>query len=271
MNYFDDGWPRYVSVADRKVEAAKIVARLKKAGEKVAPVIPREGRKLAHSFWGESWCRNIESYRDMDYRLERGRSYVRSHSVIDLLIKEKRVTARVNGSELYNVVIDFSCLKKRVWNNIVRRCSGEIDSVVELLSGELPKNVLKLVTEKGTGLFPSPDEIEFDCDCPDYATVCKHVAATLYGIGIRFDEAPDLFFRLRGVDYRELVAEASKNLAGSLPSSEDLSSDELSKLFGIEFDESLSIAKKEPSSSRSKKKQRVKKSKKKKKRRKKKA
>ena len=54
-------------------------------------------------------------------------------------------------------------------------------------------------------LFPSPKEIKFRCSCPDYAYMCKHVAATLYAIGARFDQDPTLFFSLRGVDFSVLI------------------------------------------------------------------
>ena len=50
------------------------------------------------------------------------------------------------------------------------------------------------------GLFPTPKEISFSCSCPDWALMCKHVAAVLYGVGVRLDEQPLLFFELRGID-----------------------------------------------------------------------
>jgi uncharacterized Zn finger protein len=36
--------------------------------------------------------------------------------------------------------------------------------------------------------------------------MCKHVAAVLYGIGARLDKQPELLFRLRELDEKELIA-----------------------------------------------------------------
>ncbi|MFK7826798.1 MAG: SWIM zinc finger family protein [Oligoflexales bacterium] len=233
MSYDYDYYPPYVSVADRKAKAAKMVARLKKKDKKVAPVVVKSRIKIAHSFWGQAWCRHIETYRDMSYRLERGRSYVRSGAVVDLRISKKKVVAKVSGSELYKVSIDFESLAKTSWNRIVSKCSGEIDSLVDLLNGKLPSNVSKTITDPKNGLFPQSGEIKFNCNCPDYADCCKHVAATLYGIGVHFDEDPMLFFLLRGQDPKELIAEASKDLGGNEFGTGD---DDIEDLFGIEID-----------------------------------
>ncbi|MFK7824532.1 MAG: SWIM zinc finger family protein [Oligoflexales bacterium] len=233
MQYDYDYYPPYVSVADRKAKAAKMVAKLKKKDKKVAPVVVKSRIKIAHSFWGQAWCKHIETYRDMAYRLERGRSYVRSGAVVDLRISKKKVVAKVSGSELYKVSIDFESLTKPSFNRIVSKCSGEIDSLVDLLNGKLPSNVSKTITDPKSGLFPQSGEIKFNCNCPDYADCCKHVAATLYGIGVHFDEDPMLFFLLRGQDPKELIAEASKDLSGNEFGTGD---DDIEDLFGIEID-----------------------------------
>lgn len=234
MPYDYDYYPPYVSVSDRKAKAAKVVAKLKKKDKKVAPVVVKSRIKIAHSFWGQAWCKHIQTYRDMAYRLERGRSYVRSGAVVDLRISKKKVVAKVSGSELYKVSIDFESLAKTSWNRIVSKCSGEIDSLVDLLNGKLPSNVSKTITDPKNGLFPQSGEIKFNCNCPDYADCCKHVAATLYGIGVHFDEDPMLFFLLRGQDPKELIAEASKDLGGNEFGTGD---DDIEDLFGIEIDD----------------------------------
>ena len=234
MPYDYDYYPPYVSVSDRKAKAAKMVAKLKKKDKKVAPVVVKSRIKIAHSFWGQAWCKHIQTYRDMAYRLERGRSYVRSGAVVDLRISKKKVVAKVSGSELYKVSIDFESLAKTSWNRIVSKCSGEIDSLVDLLNGKLPSNVSKTITDPKNGLFPQSGEIKFNCNCPDYADCCKHVAATLYGIGVHFDEDPMLFFLLRGQDPKELIAEASKDLGGNEFGTGD---DDIEDLFGIEIDD----------------------------------
>jgi uncharacterized Zn finger protein len=87
-------------------------------------------------------------------------------------------------------------------------CAGKFDSLPDLLAGKFPKALDEVFTAQGKGLFPSPDEIHLGCSCPDWAVMCKHVAATLYGIGARLDEDPGLFFALRKVKMEDLVSEA---------------------------------------------------------------
>ena len=97
--------------------------------------------------------------------------------------------------------------------------------------------VLEEITDRKIGLFPSPEEISFECSCPDYAIMCKHVAATLYGVGVRLDSAPELFFAMRGVDHEEIIDGTSiEQLDEDLPDYESvLASGDLSDIFGIEF------------------------------------
>ena len=172
-----------------------------------------EGRKIANSFWGKSWCENLERYSDFASRLPRGRSYVRNGSVVDLKIGEGEVAAKVCGSELYTVKIKVTPVKAPQWRAICRDCAGSIDSLVELLQGRFAKSVMERVCSKGDGLFPAPDEIKLSCSCPDWADMCKHVAAALYGVGARLDEKPELLFVLRNVDEKELLAGAGRDLA----------------------------------------------------------
>jgi hypothetical protein len=205
--YSYDEWRPYVSVAERRRKAAKKIAKMTKAGREVSPV-EIAGRNITTTFWGDAWCRNLEAYRDYANRLPRGRTYVRNGSVIDLQIEAGRVRALVSGSDIYEVDIKIKPLAKPRWTDIKRRCAGQIDSLVELLKGSISKGVMEIVTRKGEGLFPAPKEISLSCSCPDWATMCKHVAATLYGVGARLDHAPEMLFTLRGVDPTEMVEAA---------------------------------------------------------------
>ena len=238
MSRFDnDGWSPYVSVAKRRRQAAKKVAKLKKAGKSIHP-IEIVGRTIATTFWGEAWCKNLESYSDFSNRLPRGRTYVRNGSVIDLQIEAGRVRALVSGSDIYKVDITIRSLAKKRWTGVKKACAGQIGSLIELLQGSISKDVMKIVTRKDSGLFPAPREISLDCSCPDWATMCKHVAATLYGVGARLDDEPELLFDLRGVDPAELVEAAIDQAPPAGPSrrSRTLNSDELSSVFGIDID-----------------------------------
>jgi uncharacterized Zn finger protein len=239
MGYFGFGWGDYVSVAEKRRRAEKKVAELKKQGRSIAPVTI-EGRKIARSFWGQSWCSNLERYSDFESRLPRGRSYVRNGSVVDLQIAKGEVAAMVSGSELYQIKITISPVAAKRWRAICRDCAGTIDSLVELLQGRLAKGVMDRVCREGDGLFPSPGEIKLSCSCPDWADMCKHVAAALYGVGARLDDKPQLIFVLRGVDENELLARAGQNLPlkRAAPSAAKMLDDsDVAALFGLEMAE----------------------------------
>jgi uncharacterized Zn finger protein len=232
-----DDWRPYVSVASRRRQAARKIISLKEAGREVSPVEIR-GRKIAVTFWGDAWCRNLESYSDYSNRLPRGRTYVRNGSLIDLQIEAGHVHSLVSGTDVYEVAVEIKSLAKQRWTCLKGRCSGQIDSLVELLRGSLSKGVMEIVTRKGEGLFPSPREISLSCSCPDWATMCKHVAATLYGVGARLDHAPELLFTLRGVDPAEMVEAAvdQPSPGGKSRRARVLDSGELSSVFGIDIE-----------------------------------
>ena len=195
-------WAPYVPVAEQRARARREMDKLKKKGKHVQPV-DIEGRAIARSFWGKGWCDHLESFADFANRLPRGRRYARNGSVCHLEIRPGRVEAIVSGSELYDVTIGISQLEEAVWKSIKAKCAGQIGSMLELLQGKLSREVMGVVTERDHGLFPKPREIDLDCSCPDWATMCKHVAAALYGVGHRLDHQPDLLFVLRDVDAAE--------------------------------------------------------------------
>ncbi len=232
-----DEWRPYVSVAARRRQAEREMAKLEKKGHPVSPVVI-EGRAIARAFWGKAWCDNLERYSDYANRLPRGRTYVRNGSVVDLQVAPGEIKALVSGSEIYKVAVKVTPLPKARWSSICKDCAGAIDSLVELLQGRFSKGVMERVCQQRTGLFPSPVEIKLSCSCPDWASMCKHVAAVLYGIGARLDEQPELLFKLREVDEKELIARAGKGLplAKKGPASEKvLDGGDLSELFGLEM------------------------------------
>jgi uncharacterized Zn finger protein len=224
-------------VAERRRRAAKKIAKLRNAGCDVSP-IEIVGRRIAATFWGDAWCKNLEAYSDYSNRLPRGRTYVRNGSVIDLQIESGRVHSLVCGSDIYEVDIKIKSLAKLRWNDIKGQCAGQIDSLVELLRGSISKGVMEIVTRKGEGLFPAPKEISLSCSCPDWASMCKHVAATLYGVGVRLDHAPEMLFTLRGVDPDEMVEAAVDQppTTGKPRVSRVLAADELSSVFGVDIE-----------------------------------
>ncbi len=229
------GFRPYVPVAQRRWQAQKETAKLTKSGRVVSPIVI-EGRKIAQNFWGKAWCDNLERYSDFENRLPRGRTYVRNGSVVDLQIERGKVEALVSGSEIYKVKVDVAAPAR--WKAICRDCAGSIGSLIELLQGKLSKNVMERVCREADGLFPAPPEIKMSCSCPDWADMCKHVAATLYGVGARLDSNPDLIFTLRGVDRTELVSTVGADLPlteAAAASERVLAADDVAALFGIEM------------------------------------
>ncbi len=234
------GWRPYVSAAARRRQAAREMEKLKRKGRPVSPVTI-DGRKIVSTFWGKAWCENLERYSDYSNRLPRGRTYVRNGSVIDLQIAPGEVNALVSGSSIYKVAVKVSPVKAGRWRSICKDCAGAIDSLVELLQGRFSKAVMERICRQKTGLFPSPQEIQLSCSCPDWAEMCKHVAAVLYGIGARLDKQPELLFRLNQVDEKDLIAKAGTGtpLAKKGPAADKVLSDhQLSELFGLDMAES---------------------------------
>jgi uncharacterized Zn finger protein len=235
------GFKPYVPVAKRRAQAASCAAKLaKKRGQPLAP-ISIQGRAIACSFWGQAWCDNLEAYSDFANRLPRGRTYVRNGSVIDLGIERGKVQALVSGSRVYTVSIGIKTLARPLWKRIKQSCGRSIASLLDLLQGRFDQGIMERLTNRGEGLFPQPHEIEMDCSCPDWADMCKHVAAVLYGIGARLDSAPELLFTLRNVDHLELIshAVAAENLDQTLTADQAgsaLAGSNLEELFDIELD-----------------------------------
>lgn len=239
MTRYSGGWAPYVPVAERRRKAEREMEKLRKKGAVVSPV-RIEGRQIARSAWGKAWCDNLESYRDYENRLPRGRTYVRNGSVVDLQITSREVTAMVSGSAIYKVKVSIGEVAKARWEAICADCSGGIESLVELLQGRFSKGVMERLCRQNTGLFPRPSEIRFTCSCPDFASMCKHVAAVLYGVGAMLDEKPELLFRLRAVDETDLLPDLGNVLPDALgerDGAKTLAGDDLAALFGLEMTE----------------------------------
>lgn len=234
------GYPEYVPVAKKKQNAEKALKKLRKKRPDIMPVVIT-GNKIATTWWGNAWNKNLESYADYDNRIGRGRSYVKNGFVLDLRIETGRATAIVAGSSgnLYNVNISIEPLSKAKWGRITEICGRSIANMDELAQGRFPKELETLFTQKGEGLFPSPKEIKLSCDCPDWAVMCKHVAAALYGIGARFDQDPTLFFKLRNIDIQDLIKKSVEEKIENMLKNSDketrrvLKGVDISDLFGI--------------------------------------
>ena len=241
MSYWE--YPRYVSVAEKKEKAEKKLKKLRKKNPHINP-IAIEGSAIARTWWGKAWNRNLESYADYSNRIGRGRSYVRHGAVLDLQIDSGKVESMVQGSRSkpYSVTVQIKAMGKENWKEMKAASEGKLDSLQELLAGKFPKALGEVFTTQGKGLFPSPKEIVFQCSCPYVASMCKHVAATLYGIGARLDQDPELFFTLRQVKMKDLVSEAVEGKTRELlkkagkKSARVIDDSDLADVFGIDME-----------------------------------
>ena len=231
------GYAPYVRVAERKKKAAKKVASLIKKGHAVNPILI-EGRVIAKTFWGKAWCKHLESYSDYENRLPRGRTYVRNGSVIDLKLNPGEIRALVTGSSIYTVTIKVDSVPTQKWEILVKECAGKIESLIELLQGKFSKGVMEIITHQEKGLFPDLEHIKMDCSCYDYADMCKHVAAVLYGVGAHLDEHPEDLFTLRDTNHADLIEKAGSADLSKGRSDQDATHlmGDLSALFGIEIE-----------------------------------
>lgn len=230
--------------SETEQRVAKEIAKRQARGEPMVPLVCAVARGTpCATFWGKAWCDNLEAYSDYGNRLAGGRTYLRGGKVMDLDVMEGEIFAYVAGTELYEVSIFIEPLERERWQGLKAALAGKISNLVDLLGGKMGDGVLRAITDPEDGLFPEPKRIRFDCSCPDYADMCKHVAAVLYGVGVKLDSAPELFFKLRKVDHRELIGAAGEragDLAGEIsaaPSDQVLAAEDLSQLFGIELAE----------------------------------
>jgi uncharacterized Zn finger protein len=235
-----DEYNEYIPAAERRGQALEKMENLRSERGDIEPIEPFKTRGIAKSFWAKAWCRHLESFSDYENRLPRGRSYVRNGSVCHLAIASETVEAIVLGSEIYELEIHIEPLSPDKWEAMKARCKGKIASLIELLQGKISDEIMTVVTDPAEGLFPRPNEIRFNCNCPDWADMCKHVAASMYGIGVRLDTHPELLFKLRGVNHEELIAidTAIDDLTSSKRSRRRiLSSDSIGDVFGIDSEE----------------------------------
>ncbi|MDR2055742.1 MAG: hypothetical protein LBQ10_07740 [Desulfovibrio sp.] len=225
-------------MAEQRRTAERRRKQLEKEHADLQPIII-EGNKIAKRWWGVAWNRNLESYADFENRIGRGRSYCKNGLILDLRISEGEVAAKVSGSNIYNVKIKIEKLADRHWQGIAAACAKRVENIGALVEGAFPQELADVFMKQGGGLFPSPKEIHMSCNCPDFAMLCKHIAAVLYGVGARLDSDPLLFFKLRGVDPGELikksVEEKMRNLLANAgrKSGRAIADKDVARLFGV--------------------------------------
>lgn len=238
--YWNTGDFRQPTEREIRNKASATRQKEKKKGKELAPVV-LSGRAITKNWWGTAWCENLERYADYANRIERGKRYVRSGAIVDLQIEKGKILARVQGTRKipYKVEIRISPLPEEKCQRIIEQCTAKLENVEQLMAGNFSSE-MKALFEGENGLFPSPKEISFNCSCPDWALMCKHVAAALYGVGARFDEQPLLFFELRGIDFNRFIDVTLQNKvermlenAENPQSSRIIKEDRMTELFGV--------------------------------------
>lgn len=241
MSRYWSEFPRYEQPDVEELKRKSAVSKKKaQAKGKVLEPVTVKGRAIASTWWGKAWCDNLEQYADYESRLGRGKRYVRNGSVIDLKIQKGKILARVQGTRRapYKVEIRISPLSEERCQDILERCGRKLENLEALTGGNFPDDMKELFRGRD-GLFPEPREISFNCSCPDWALMCKHVAAALYGVGTRLDENPLLFFELRGIDVGRFIDVALENRVEAMLANADKKSErimentDLGKLFGV--------------------------------------
>ena len=192
------------------------------------PTKPKEARDgikarsqrgaFAKSWWAERWIAALERLMDSG-RLARGRSYARKGQVLSIEETKGGIAARVQGSQSkpYKISLQIAPLTDAQWEKVIDALSEQAIFTAQLLAGEMPQEIEQAFSAAGMSLFPAKrGDLKTDCSCPDYANPCKHVAATHYILGERFDEDPFLLFRLRGRTQEQILPALRQRRAGQM-------------------------------------------------------
>ena len=192
--------------------------------EPTRPIETKDGIKarsqrgaFAKNWWAQRWIAALERFMDSG-RLSRGRSYARKGQVLSIEETKDGITARVQGSMRtpYKIKIRISPLTDSEWDKVIDALSEQAIFTAQLLAGEMPQDVEQAFEKAKVSLFPSTRrDLQTDCSCPDPANPCKHIAATHYILGERFDEDPFLIFRLRGRTQEQVMQALRQRRAGS--------------------------------------------------------
>ena len=157
-------------------------------------------------------------------RLTRGRTYARKGQVLSIEETKDGIAARVQGSRKtpYKISIQIAPLTDAEWEKVIDALAEQAIFTAQLLAGEMPQDIEQAFDAAQVSLLPSRRaDLKTDCSCPDYANPCKHIAATHYILGERFDEDPFLIFRLRGRTQEQVMAALRQRRAGETDSTEE--------------------------------------------------
>ena len=158
--------------------------------------------KFGITWWGNSW---MNSLKDTDFtnRIPRGKSYANTGKVYDIDIDDNSISAKVQGrySDYYDTRISFRTFNESEKKIILDVINSSDVLLSSLLNHELPVELYDELTCKGIQVFPSSvDDFTSSCNCPDYAYICKHIAAVIHMMVHEVDKDPFEVFKLQGCD-----------------------------------------------------------------------
>ena len=165
-------------------------------------MIEMASRPITKTWWGEKW---LDALKGVDYanRIGRGKTYANTGRVYDIIINDNLALAKVKGNyqSFYNVSVEFKQFSQSEKNTIIKAIYENPTVMSALLNRKLPREVYDLLKSQNVNVFPtSHRDLNTDCNCPDYATICKHIAGLVYMIALEIDKDPFLIFKLRGLD-----------------------------------------------------------------------
>jgi uncharacterized Zn finger protein len=179
---------------------------------------------FAKNWWAQRWIAALERLVDSG-RLSRGRSYARKGQVLSIDETKNGISARVQGSRKspYKVSIQIVPLTDTEWEKVFDALAEQAIFTAQLLAGEMPQDIEQAFNAAKVSPFPARHgDLVTDCSCPDYANPCKHVAATHYILGERFDEDPFLIFRLRGRSQEQVMEALRQRRTGDTEIEDEL-------------------------------------------------
>ncbi|HIJ14893.1 MAG TPA: DEAD/DEAH box helicase family protein, partial [Methanosphaera sp.] len=145
---------------------------------------------------------------DFTNRIPRGKTYANSGKVYDIKFEDNYASSKVSGkyNNYYDTSVLFRTFTESEKQQILKIINSSESILSSLLNHELPVELYDELTKENIQVFPnSAKDLTPFCNCPDYAHICKHVAALIHVITHEVDKDPFNIFKLQGCDLLELL------------------------------------------------------------------
>jgi len=223
---------RPLSQKERRQRCEKKKKELEDKGQKLSPIEVKPREKIAKQFWAKLWYENLSCYEDLDYRLPTGRHLVGSSAILHFSLEPLIIKALIYDGEVFETTIRLKVIEESQKEKISSLLQNQVTSLFDLLSGNIPQEIVLLLSQQENGLFPKLEDLYFECPCTDYANLCSHAAAALIGFSKLLDEEPHHLFTLRSLDPMDLLEKKSSK---SKNKEKPLDSEKVSSLFDIDL------------------------------------